>query len=1111
MSGCVNSIMAQPEDFLDSVALDGTPGQAYAAHKARAGGIARYFASTRPLDFRGKAADENNTVALMAHLHAAALDKDFTPNGQSVPSAQLAPQILLSMNRGEGKVGTGGEYDFALKGLAVIAYRYGHLLGPDGISHIVDQLVPDDLWGGHDEDVEGYSILGFDIPETENHLLMIESSRYLFNQLSHDSQADERYDNNENGLTGWLLNFLQKSAMHDFMEFSARPYARFTLHALLNLYEFARDASIRTAAQILLDYTMGKCALSSSRQRCVTPYRRHQEQINHQNNPRNDLITDSGDQVSHFLLAYTGATDPQGTPARFPSAAAFSGVIAATSSYRPPPAAYILAMQTDVPPSLHTFHHGLRPRLTDRCSENAEGGLEIYFRSPSFLMSAGGNFLNSGYGKDEIGRPIKNKWEQTSRAQAATLIPTRADVRFADLIRFESWPDPPEDPYSHTEEPGRFHTLAVNNAVGAGIACGPNLRPAEKKVIWEHTAEHGPCLGAGADHLYLGWRTDDPALNVAMVQHTATLGVDGVEGLAGGARLEQFSDASPALATLGSRLLLAWRGSGNPQLNMAVALADGHTLKAVNTFGDSSDFGPALTVHNGTVFLAWTGRGDNKLNVAKVAFTPDGLPVLVDKVVLNDSSDASPALASTGRHLFLAWRGSDNTQLNAAYSGDDGRTFSGTTTFGDSSEFGPALTNHAGGVFMAWTGQGNNKVNGAKLLLLGSTGGAPLRIVLEDKVVVDEFAEAAPALASYKDLLFLAWAGMDNRFLNLRISRDGAFRPPDPWIFFNCTPLGFFVAAYRTPTTVSASGDEFDTGGEWNIRPLENLAIVYAMETRTSSGELTFDEFRRHTKELNSSLPASLQYGGTYEFRTPDGKRFSCWFKSTGGKYQARILDLNEANPTRDLSTLPLVSGPYLTSPGGHDGLIELRHPGCASPVVLDFRIATNPVRTDNMPACPQPWIDRTRALITLAQALDAQGKTKDAAAARADAARLYEELVTINPAGNGPALAPAIVQALAGIGVDFSVPEADLRDWLANPQFTPYPALAQALMLTGWRLAAPVHLDVISWKYENTPGTSSPHTATDVRSDVLQAAILASSNERYGTAVTDFMRLLKP
>jgi len=86
----------------------------------------------------------------------------------------------------------------------------------------------------------------------------------------------------------------------------------------------------------------------------------------------------------------------------------------------------------------------------------------------------------------------------------------------------------------------------------------------------------------------------------------------------------------------------------------------------------------------------------------------------------------------------------------------------------------------------------------------------------------------------------------------------------------------------------------------------------------------------------------------------------------------------------------------------------------------------------------------------------------------------------------------------------------AQLRDWLANPQFTPYPAVAQALLLQGWRLAAPVYLDVISFKYESTPGVQSPRTLANVRLDVLEAAVLASSNERYGTHETVFEHLLK-
>jgi hypothetical protein len=57
-----------------------------------------------------------------------------------------------------------------------------------------------------------------------------------------------------------------------------------------------------------------------------------------------------------------------------------------------------------------------------------------------------------------------------------------------------------------------------------------------------------------------------------------------------------------------------------------------------------------------------------------------------------------------------------------------------------------------------------------------------------------------------------------------------------------------------------------------------------------------------------------------------------------------------------------------------------------------------------------------------------------------------------------------------------FSVPEADMRQWLNN-SFTPYPALASALLKLpeDARLRKPVYPDVIAWNYEHAPGASSP------------------------------------
>jgi hypothetical protein len=95
-------------------------------------------------------------------------------------------------------------------------------------------------------------------------------------------------------------------------------------------------------------------------------------------------------------------------------------------------------------------------------------------------------------------------------------------------------------------------------------------------------------------------------------------------------------------------------------------------------------------------------------------------------------------------------------------------------------------------------------------------------------------------------------------------------------------------------------------------------------------------------------------------------------------------------------------------------------------------------------------------------------------------------------------------LRMLERIGVDFSVEESELREWLANPEFTPYPAMAQALLLMQRGLKAPVFLDVIVFNYEHTPGVASPRNLDDVRFDVLKQAILDGFNIRHGTSLSN-------
>jgi hypothetical protein len=94
-------------------------------------------------------------------------------------------------------------------------------------------------------------------------------------------------------------------------------------------------------------------------------------------------------------------------------------------------------------------------------------------------------------------------------------------------------------------------------------------------------------------------------------------------------------------------------------------------------------------------------------------------------------------------------------------------------------------------------------------------------------------------------------------------------------------------------------------------------------------------------------------------------------------------------------------------------------------------------------------------------------------------------------------------IRALRSINVDFSVRREDLEQWLSNPEFTPYPAITSALLtlVKGRKLRDSVFIDVIVFNYENTPGVKSPRAPSDIRVDVLEAAVVGGYNVRHGTS----------
>jgi hypothetical protein len=141
-----------------------------------------------------------------------------------------------------------------------------------------------------------------------------------------------------------------------------------------------------------------------------------------------------------------------------------------------------------------------------------------------------------------------------------------------------------------------------------------------------------------------------------------------------------------------------------------------------------------------------------------------------------------------------------------------------------------------------------------------------------------------------------------------------------------------------------------------------------------------------------------------------------------------------------------------------------------------------------------QLWLEKTTRLLARLPGLDAQGRMA------------VQQMIQLQVQGT-----PDVLDRLAAVGIDFSVLESDLRDWLNNPEFTPYPALAEALLrlLKGKSLRRPVYLDVIAFNYEHSPGEASPRRVEDVDFGVLEAAVAEGSNARYGETVSNLSELL--
>lgn len=358
--------------------------------------------------------------------------------------------------------GRRGDYDFTLRGLTTIAYAFGprgaganrNKLEPAAYQRLLDVLLTER--GGAENVRLQVSLcnIGFPagipaLPETENHILQTEISRFLTNQLLHERDpGDARWRNDDNGMREWMLRHLRHFLVDDFYEYNARPYALHTWLAIQNLYEYSEDTQVKTSAHAVLDYLAAKFAISSNSLRRNPPYRRRPE-----NYSPPTLLANKADELMHVFTLLAG---PPPAPLTVPERDSWDGALSAVAmgTYRLPRAIRELALDKSGFSYFQRFSHDTA---------------EVYASSPEVLISAGGEWAPPAFRLPRGIEPILNYAidainkkldEDAGLAAATTLIPTRNGDRVDQMIRF----------LGHTDDHQRRSTC-----VAPDFACGTGM------------------------------------------------------------------------------------------------------------------------------------------------------------------------------------------------------------------------------------------------------------------------------------------------------------------------------------------------------------------------------------------------------------------------------------------------------------------------------------------------------------------------------------------------------------------------------------------------------------------------------------------------------------
>ena len=164
-----------------------------------------------------------------------------------------------------------GGYNFNTMAFTPALYLFDEhpdLLYPETKAHLVKNILT----------VEGpeftRNVPKLPMQDSENHILMAESSRYLKNQwLRNNGDQAAEFNNETNGVEEGLISFLNEIYQYGLYEFNSDPYMGYSLSALLNLDAFAKG-KVKALSRKILDRLNWQYALGSYNFKHFPPYRR---------------------------------------------------------------------------------------------------------------------------------------------------------------------------------------------------------------------------------------------------------------------------------------------------------------------------------------------------------------------------------------------------------------------------------------------------------------------------------------------------------------------------------------------------------------------------------------------------------------------------------------------------------------------------------------------------------------------------------------------------------------------------------------------------------------------------------------------------------------------